>query len=267
MKVSDLMQAMSDAGAPMEAILIAVRAIEERDAIVEQKRAVEAERTQRYRQRGGGQVSPLLRAEILERDGHQCLECATTECLEIDHIIPLAKGGDPVHRDNLQTLCRPCNARKRDRVRKSDNRGKMRTIEDSEVVPADPPLSRPPNDIYSNPPTHTPPETKTRARKGTRLPVDWTPAPLPSDLASVVCQWPASAVPRELGRFRDWAASATGSNAIKSDWNAAWRNWLRKCEDEGRYGRQINGSSGSTTTDPMIARILAKKAEREAHPT
>lgn len=49
MKVSELMQAMADAGAPMQAILIAVKALEERDAALEQKRAVERERKRRQR--------------------------------------------------------------------------------------------------------------------------------------------------------------------------------------------------------------------------
>lgn len=49
MKVSELMKAMSDAGAPMDAILIAVRALEERDEIINAKRAVERDRKRRQR--------------------------------------------------------------------------------------------------------------------------------------------------------------------------------------------------------------------------
>jgi len=49
MKVSDLMRAMSDAGAPMEAILIAVKAIEESNDAIEQRRAGERERKRRQR--------------------------------------------------------------------------------------------------------------------------------------------------------------------------------------------------------------------------
>ena len=45
------MQAMSDAGAPMDAILIAVRALEERDAEIDAKRAIERDRKRRQRQR------------------------------------------------------------------------------------------------------------------------------------------------------------------------------------------------------------------------
>ncbi len=51
------------------------------------------------------------RPRILERDGYGCVRCDSTDRLEIDHILPLARGGGNED-DNLQTLCRPCNRRK-----------------------------------------------------------------------------------------------------------------------------------------------------------
>jgi hypothetical protein len=51
--VSDIMQAMADAGAPLEAILIAVRAIEERDAEAAAKRAAATQRKRDERSRKG----------------------------------------------------------------------------------------------------------------------------------------------------------------------------------------------------------------------
>jgi hypothetical protein len=47
--VSDLMEAMSKAGAPMEAIILAVRALEEKDAVIEARRANDRERKRRQR--------------------------------------------------------------------------------------------------------------------------------------------------------------------------------------------------------------------------
>lgn len=45
-----------------------------------------------------------------------------------------------------------------------------------------------------------------------------------------------SDVSRALAMFRDhWAASA-GSNAVKRDWNAAWRNWLWKERPDSSTG-------------------------------
>ena len=60
-------------------------------------------------------IKPSLRFEILKRDDYRCQMCGVTAkdgaTLEIDHIHPVSKGGtnDP---DNLQVLCRDCNAGK-----------------------------------------------------------------------------------------------------------------------------------------------------------
>lgn len=55
-----------------------------------------------------------LRHEVFKRDGYRCCECGASKnetSLEIDHIIPVAKGGTN-DIDNLQTLCRECNRMK-----------------------------------------------------------------------------------------------------------------------------------------------------------
>lgn len=58
-------------------------------------------------------VSNELRQEIFEKDGYTCVNCGSTEkeSLEIDHIMPISKGGK-TEPGNLQTLCRNCNIRK-----------------------------------------------------------------------------------------------------------------------------------------------------------
>lgn len=48
-----------------------------------------------------------------ERDGYECAKCGTTKDLEIDHIKPISFGGDN-RKQNLQILCRGCNASKGD---------------------------------------------------------------------------------------------------------------------------------------------------------
>lgn len=59
-----------------------------------------------------GKVSNKLRFSIYARDGYRCRKCGRkTNTLEIDHIIPIAKGGKTVY-ENLQTLCHRCNTRK-----------------------------------------------------------------------------------------------------------------------------------------------------------
>lgn len=61
-----------------------------------------------------GKVSNKMRFSIYERDGYQCRNCGISgryANLEIDHIIPISKGGKSTY-DNLQTLCHKCNIEK-----------------------------------------------------------------------------------------------------------------------------------------------------------
>lgn len=52
-----------------------------------------------------------LRRRVFERDGHQCLACGSTDDLECDHVVPWSRGGKTIF-ENLQTLCKTCNAAK-----------------------------------------------------------------------------------------------------------------------------------------------------------
>lgn len=65
-----------------------------------------------------GKVSNKMRFSIYERDGFKCANCGASykyAKLEIDHIIPIAKGGKTTY-DNLQTLCHKCNVEKSDNI-------------------------------------------------------------------------------------------------------------------------------------------------------
>lgn len=55
-----------------------------------------------------------VRSFIFNRDNNSCLCCGSKNKLEIDHIIPVSRGGEN-KLSNLQTLCKKCN------VIKSDN--------------------------------------------------------------------------------------------------------------------------------------------------
>lgn len=63
-------------------------------------------------------ITPEKRARIYERNGFACVGCGAqpgVELLTLDHIWPRAYGGTD-RDDNLQTLCRPCNQAKADRI-------------------------------------------------------------------------------------------------------------------------------------------------------
>lgn len=59
-----------------------------------------------------GKVTNRMRFFIYERDHYRCRICGRkTNDLEIDHIIPISRGGKSTV-SNLQTLCHRCNVRK-----------------------------------------------------------------------------------------------------------------------------------------------------------
>ena len=61
-----------------------------------------------------------VRRRILERDGYRCLQCGRPGRLEIDHIVPMARGGAMLAEDNLQTLCVRCHIEKHIREKDCD---------------------------------------------------------------------------------------------------------------------------------------------------
>lgn len=73
---------------------------------------------------------------------------------------------------------------------------------------------------------------KPKSNRGSRLPTDWMPDDAGRALAAELLG--NSGARSELAKFRDWAASAAGAKGVKADWNAAWRNWVRKAADDAR---------------------------------
>lgn len=66
-------------------------------------------------------MTPQLRESILRRDNWTCQKCGNSVfkepnlLLEVDHIIPISKGGK-TEPNNLQTLCWRCNRSKSDKI-------------------------------------------------------------------------------------------------------------------------------------------------------
>lgn len=66
---------------------------------------------QRISRRGSGRLSVAQIAEVYERDRHMCAVCCSTENLQVDHIVPVSRGGRSVM-SNMQILCATCNQSK-----------------------------------------------------------------------------------------------------------------------------------------------------------
>lgn len=71
-------------------------------------------------------------------------------------------------------------------------------------------------------------ESKKRAAR--KAPIDWFPSQELKDWARVEC--PQVQAMRETAKFKDH----TFKNPI-TDWNGAWRNWMRRAQDQAGYNR------------------------------
>ena len=69
------------------------------------------EKAEQSPKRASRSISSSMRLRVYKHDGYQCVVCKSNEDLAIDHIIPIAHGGTNA-RENLQTLCQPCNSSK-----------------------------------------------------------------------------------------------------------------------------------------------------------
>jgi 5-methylcytosine-specific restriction endonuclease McrA len=52
-----------------------------------------------------------IREKVFDLHGHKCLNCGATDDIALDHVKPIAKGGENKI-DNLQPLCKSCNSSK-----------------------------------------------------------------------------------------------------------------------------------------------------------
>ena len=115
-------------------------------------------------------------------------------------------------------------------------------------APTGPPLLREAGD--------DPPAGKTRAspRRGKRLPGDWQPSGRDREFASKEGLDHAE-IDRTADRFRDYWTAKAGPSAIKRDWAATWRNWVRGDADRrGDGGRDAGSSGAARSCGPQRAR-------------
>jgi hypothetical protein len=92
----------------------------------------------------------------------------------------------------------------------------------------------PPSDSDSN----TDKSKKARAKRASRVPVDFQP-----DLELARSQIPDLDVEREVQKFRDWEFKTP-----RSDWPATWRTWIQHCRETGKYAKkQESGRRGMHT--------------------
>lgn len=87
----------------------------------------------------------------------------------------------------------------------------------------------------------------TVSRQGTRLPADWLlPASWGNWAMENIPGATREAVLREAAIFADYWHAKAGANATKLDWQATWRNWMRRANlttHNGYNGHQLSDKS------------------------
>ncbi|MDH7973701.1 hypothetical protein QH494_16030 [Sphingomonas sp. AR_OL41] len=193
MTVSDLMQAMADAGAPLEAILLAVRALEAKDGEIAARRKNDRERKQRQRRNVAGQ----------SRDIPATVPATVTATPPDKKVSPDPfKELTPPTPDEAEASSTPARGRRED--------------DDRKIGKAD---QRPP----------ARPKRTGKRKPGSRLAANWEPPAIDTlslAVQSVVAQWPAGAYALVAQGFRNHWLSEGRAVAAKRDWPKTWENWL-----------------------------------------
>ncbi|WP_208438210.1 DUF1376 domain-containing protein [Bartonella taylorii] len=82
---------------------------------------------------------------------------------------------------------------------------------------------------------------RAKANRGCRLPADFEP-----DYDFAIAEGlPPERVKVEIAKFRDYWTAKSGKDATKIDWQATWRNWIRKAVDDLEKTKNTNNNGGN----------------------
>lgn len=69
-------------------------------------------------------------------------------------------------------------------------------------------------------------------KRGTRLDPEWIPSP--ESRAKIITEHPTLDLKREHEKFADYWTAQAGQKGVKLDWDATWRNWMRRAAESTR---------------------------------
>ncbi|WP_142417236.1 YdaU family protein [Bartonella massiliensis] len=82
---------------------------------------------------------------------------------------------------------------------------------------------------------------RTKANRGCRIPADFEP-----DYDFALAEGlPPERIKVEIAKFKDYWRSKAGANATKTDWQATWRNWVRRAVDDLEKTKNTNNNGGN----------------------
>jgi hypothetical protein len=101
-------------------------------------------------------------------------------------------------------------------------------------------------------------QLKSAASRGTRLNPSWTPTEA-GRLSARQEGFSDAEIDREILQFRDHWIAASGSKAVKLDWDAAWRTWYRRSADmKGKKPTPMAGAEPKAVDVESAVKLFAK---------
>ena len=100
------------------------------------------------------------------------------------------------------------------------------TLRQNVTPPCDTGVTPPATPVSHHEPSLESPFRKERGRAG-RIPENWLPSP-DNILFAINEGFQENQVGRIADKFKDYWTAASGRNAAKKDWDATWRNWVRR---------------------------------------
>ncbi len=99
-------------------------------------------------------------------------------------------------------------------------------------------------------------------KRGRRLPDDFVPSE--GSRQAILEEAPTLDLRREHARFVDHWTAQPGQRGVKADWDATWRNWMRRAADDARRNGTNGKSRRQQETDDLFARAMARAQAADA---
>jgi hypothetical protein len=93
--------------------------------------------------------------------------------------------------------------------------------------------------------------------RGTRLPEGWTPDP--PVVAQMRSDHPHIDLKAEHAKFLDYWHAKAGAAARKTDWNATWRNWIRRAAEQTHTNGHPTGADAKALAWQALGHAIESK--------
>lgn len=97
-----------------------------------------------------------------------------------------------------------------------------------------------------------------KSTRGTRLPEGWIPEDKWVDVMMLELGCSKGALVREHRKFCDHFYSAPGQKGVKTRWDRAWCNWMRRAAEQGNLGGRRTSPNDDKIRDLMEMDVHAE---------